>query len=88
VTLSPPSSVALADCGASHGRMGTYKEVFWRLAVNGVRAADVKAISQPHALVVLWAQVPLGIAIFLRQHAFWECAIAQAVRTQVQRGIG
>jgi hypothetical protein len=24
----------------------------------------------------------------LRQHAFWECAIAQAVRTQVQRGLG
>jgi hypothetical protein len=24
----------------------------------------------------------------LRQHAFWECAIAQTVRTQVQRGLG
>jgi hypothetical protein len=24
----------------------------------------------------------------LRQHAFWECAIAQAVRTKVQRGLG
>jgi hypothetical protein len=24
----------------------------------------------------------------LRQHAFWECAIAPAVRTQVQRGLG
>jgi hypothetical protein len=24
----------------------------------------------------------------LRQHAFWECAIAQAVRTQVQCGLG
>jgi hypothetical protein len=24
----------------------------------------------------------------LRQQAFWECTIAQAVRTQVQRGLG
>jgi hypothetical protein len=24
----------------------------------------------------------------LRQHAFWECAIARAVRTPVQRGLG
>jgi hypothetical protein len=24
----------------------------------------------------------------LQQHAFWECAIAKAIRTQVQRGLG
>jgi hypothetical protein len=28
-----------------------------------------------------------GDCEWLRQHAFWECAIAQAVRTQVQRGL-
>jgi hypothetical protein len=47
------------------------------------------AISQPHALVVLWALLPKGVAIgWLRQHAFWVYAIAQAVRTQEQRGFG
>jgi hypothetical protein len=40
-----------------------YKEVFWRLAVNGVRAAGAwqRYFSAP-AHVVLCAQVPTGIA--------------------------
>jgi hypothetical protein len=42
------------------------------------------AFSQPLALVVMWAPVPVGTER-LRKHAFWEFAIAQAVRTQVQR---
>jgi hypothetical protein len=66
-----------------------YKEVFWRLAVNGVRAAGAcqRYFSAP---------CPCGVVGFgahgdgerLRQHAIWECAIARAVRTQVQRGLG
>jgi hypothetical protein len=43
-----------------------YKEVFWSLAVNGVRAAGACQRrwpnNEPHALVVLWAQVPMGTA--------------------------
>jgi hypothetical protein len=40
-----------------------YKEIFWHLAVNGVRRlVHANAISQTHALGVLWAQVLMGIA--------------------------
>jgi hypothetical protein len=64
-------------------------KVFWRLAVNGVRAAGAcqRYFSAPCPCAVLgsgahedWER--------LRQHAFWECAIAQSVRNQVQRGLG
>jgi hypothetical protein len=66
-----------------------YKKVFWRLAVNGVRAAGACQcyFSAPcHCGVV--GTGAHGDCERLRQHAFWECAIAQAVRTQVQRGLG
>jgi hypothetical protein len=66
-----------------------YKEVFWRLAVNGVRAAGA-------CQRYFSALCPCGVGGSgahgdgerLGQHAFWECAIAQAVRTQVQCGLG
>jgi DNA-binding transcriptional LysR family regulator len=66
-----------------------YKEVLWRLAVNGVRAAGACqryfSATCPSGVVGPDAH---GDCERLRQHAFWECAIAQAVRTQVQRGLG
>jgi hypothetical protein len=44
-------------------RENGYKEVFLRLAVNGVRAAGAcQHFFSPHALVVFWAQVPMEIA--------------------------
>jgi hypothetical protein len=66
-----------------------YKEVFWRLAVNGVRAAGAcqrffSALC-PYGVVGSGAH---GDCERLRQHAFLEFAIAQAVRTEVQRGLG
>jgi hypothetical protein len=83
--LSPPSSAALAGYGASHG----YKEVFWRLAVNGVRAVGAcqRYCSAPCPCGVVGSGAN-GDCERLRQHAFWECAIAQAVRNQVQRELG
>jgi hypothetical protein len=64
-------------------------KVFWRLAVNGLRGAGA-------CQRYFSAQCPCGIVGLgahenckrLRQHAFWECAVAQAVRTQVQRVLG
>jgi hypothetical protein len=66
-----------------------YKEVFWRLDVNGVRAAGAcqRFFSAPCPCGVVGSGAQ-GDCERLRQHAFWECAIAQAVRTQVQRGLG
>jgi hypothetical protein len=66
-----------------------YNEVFWSLAVNGVRAAGACQRYFP-------APCPCGVVGSgahgdceqKRQHAFWKCAITQAVRTQVQRGLG
>jgi hypothetical protein len=66
-----------------------YKEVFWRLAGNGVRAAAACqryfSVSCPCGVVGSGAQRDCER---LRQHAFWKCAIAQAVRTQVQSWLG
>jgi hypothetical protein len=66
-----------------------HKEVFGRLAVNGVRAAGAcqRFFSAPCRCGVV-GSVAQGDCERLRQHAFWECAITQAVRTQVQRGLG
>jgi hypothetical protein len=65
-----------------------YKELFWRLAVDGVRAAGAcqrfSSATCPCGVVGSGAH---GDCERLRQHAFWECAIAQAVRTQVQHGL-
>jgi hypothetical protein len=59
-----------------------YKEVFWRLVVNGVRAAGAcqRYFSAPCPCGVVGSGA-LGDGERLRQHAFWECAIAQAVHT-------
>jgi hypothetical protein len=77
-TVQPPGS-----------RWNWYKEVFWRLAVNGVRAAGAcqRYFSAPCPCDVVGSGA-FGDCERLRQHAFWECAIAQAVRTQVQCGLG
>jgi hypothetical protein len=59
------------------------------LAVNGVRAAGAcqRFFPAPCPCGVVGSGAQ-GDCERLRQHAFWECAIAQAVRTQVQRGLG
>jgi hypothetical protein len=66
-----------------------YKEVFWRLAVNGVKAASACQgyFSAPCPCGVVGTGAH-GDCERLQQHAFWECANAQAVRTQVQCGLG
>jgi hypothetical protein len=66
-----------------------YKEVFWRLAVNGVRAAGAcqRYFTAPCLCGVVGSGAH-GDCERLRQHAFWECAIAQAVRNQAHRGLG
>jgi hypothetical protein len=54
-----------------------YKEVFWRLVVNGVRAAGAcqRYCSAPCPCGVVGPGAH-GDCERLRQHAFWECAIA------------
>jgi hypothetical protein len=66
-----------------------YKEVFWRLAINGVRAASAyqRYFSAPCPCGVVGSGAQ-GDCEQMRQHAFWECAIAQVVHTQVHRGLG
>jgi hypothetical protein len=66
-----------------------YKEPLWRLAVNGVRGAGGHGI-------VMRAPCVCGYAVprahtdgsIHRQHAFWECPVAAAVREELQRGLG
>jgi hypothetical protein len=59
------------------------------LAVNGVRAAGAcqRYFSTPCPCGAVDSDAH-GDCERLRQHAVWERAIAQAVRTQVQRGLG
>jgi hypothetical protein len=71
-------------------RENEYKEAFWPLAVKGVRAAGAcqPYFSAPCPCSVVGSGAH-GDCERLRQHVFfWECAIAQAVRTQVLRRLG
>jgi hypothetical protein len=64
-----------------------YKEVFWSLVFNGVRAAGTcqRFFSAPCPCGVVSSGAH-GDCEQLRQHAFWEC-VAHAVLNQVQRGL-
>jgi hypothetical protein len=69
-----------------------HKEPLWRLAVNGVRGAgghDI-CLATPclcgHQLTATQVQRKDGSVH--RQHAYWDCPVAQAVREQLQRGLG
>jgi hypothetical protein len=69
------------------------KEVLWRLAVNGVSGAggcDI-CLQGPCACgggALTAAQIRSHDSTPLRQHAFWDCPVAQAVVRQLQRGLG
>lgn len=66
----------------------THKELLWRLALNGVHAAGgtYRFVSpcqcgfQPTA-----RQLAVSGSAVYRQHAFWDCPVAQAVRHQLQQ---
>ena len=66
-----------------------YKEPLWRLAVNGVPGAGGHDIVH-RAPCVCGFTAPRGHgdSSIHRQHAFWDCPVAAAVRGQLQRGLG
>jgi hypothetical protein len=66
-----------------------YKEPLWRLAVNGVRGAGGHGIVM-RAPCICGYVVPRAHTdgSIHRQHAFWECPVAAAVRELLQRGLG
>ncbi len=68
----------------------TYKEVLWRLAVQGVTGAGGLGVNLPLTCVCGCHGLGQGHAtpVQLRQHAFWECPVAQAVRQELAQGLG
>ena len=68
-----------------------FKEVLWRLAVNGVQGAGGHGICHRGQCVcgyqLTQAQIRSKQSTLHRQHAFWDCPVAQAVRQQLQRGL-
>jgi hypothetical protein len=69
-----------------------HKEVFWRLAVNGVAGAGGHDICHRQSCMCGYqlsqAQVEADRGDLHRQHAFWDCPVAMAVREELQRGLG
>ena len=63
---------------------GRVKEIFLRLAVNGVNAAGGGRITFAAPCACGWAAAPGSHSHVHREHAFWECPVAQAVRLQLQ----
>jgi hypothetical protein len=68
----------------------TYKEPLWRLSCNGVQGAGGHGIVHRRQPCVCGYSVPARCqdSTLHRQHAFWDCPVAVAVRQQVQRGLG
>ena len=70
----------------------TWKEVLWRLAVDGVPGAGGCGVCLrgpcPCGFALNPAQVRRGDAAALRLHAFWGCPVAQAVVFQLRRVLG
>jgi hypothetical protein len=70
----------------------SHKETLWRLAVNGVQGAGGLGICHRQACACGYqlspAQVRAGAGYLHRQHAFWDCPVAQSVIAQLQRGLG
>jgi hypothetical protein len=69
-----------------------HKEVLWRLMVNGVPGAGGHDIclegSCPCGFTLSAAQVRAGDGSVHRQHSFWDCPVAEAVKAQLQRVLG
>jgi hypothetical protein len=67
-----------------------YKEAFWRLAVNGVVGAGGHDICNRQQCCCGYCltpeQIQAGDSTLNRQHVFWDCPVALAVRQEVQRG--
>ena len=67
-----------------------HKEVLWRLAVNGVAGAGGHGICH-RELCACCTDEPAGSPVTdsteHRQHAFWDCPVAVAVREQLARGL-
>jgi hypothetical protein len=70
----------------------THKEVLWRLAVNGVPGAGGYDIcfrsACPCGFSLSEHQYRAKNSTVHRQHAFWDCPAAQAVRAELQRVLG
>jgi hypothetical protein len=93
--LSPPSppsvTVATANLESAMADLwripwdNRYKDTFWRLTVNGVRAMGGHDISFPCACG--WCpppQIPTPLqAMAMRAHCFWDCPVAQAVVSEL-----
>jgi hypothetical protein len=55
------------------------KELFWRLSLDGLpTAARMHLLGEPCAC---------GALAPCRRHHFWDCAVAQAVLTELHRGL-
>ena len=69
-----------------------HKEVLWRLAVNGVAGAGGCDVCFSTACACGFALTPAQCRArqggLHRQHVFWDCPVALAVRAQLQRGLG
>lgn len=67
-----------------------YKEPLWRLSSNGVQGAGGHGIVHRRTPCVCGYSVPAGCqdSTLHRQHAYWDCPVAVAVREQLQRGLG
>jgi hypothetical protein len=69
-----------------------HKETLWRLAVNGVQGSGGLNICHREPCACGYqlseAQVRAGAGHLHRQHAYWDCLVAQAVVQQLQQGLG
>jgi hypothetical protein len=63
-----------------------YKESLWRLAVNGIPAANGQGIGHHTAYLCGWLLPTMHLpqaAMQLYHHAFWDCPVACAVCQQL-----
>lgn len=69
-----------------------FKEVLWRLAVNGVSGAGGHGVCHRTSCVcghmVSARDRQLWGSAAHRQHAFWDCPVARSVVAQLQQGLG
>jgi len=65
-----------------------YKETFWKLAVNGIPGAGGLGIVHREPCVcgvgLSAAELRAGDSAAHRQHAFWDCPVARAIRQQLE----
>lgn len=101
VVRAPTVATVLKDLGRLHVRLGYawrlpwdngWKEVWWRLLVNGVSGAGGHGavVDRPCACGWHWRAagwVGADAAAAVRAHVFWECPVAVAVRGCLQRNL-